>query len=442
MDNFLYCVECVKKTREIFENDDFYWVHNFLSYLARIDVEKYDTFLFELRVSFESEYNKDFSHAAERYINAYEEIKYELPNSEFNKAKNFLKKRISKMKYNDALEYYNDENHLETAIDLFQEYINDEYMTNDIKLDCQVKLVSALYKRAEFLCKYENYQSASEYFEKALNIINSNWKVKNRFGYLDNLKSKLEKIYEKLAIEKWKKYDYKKNNYRGCLFFYGSNISFSKICEDYFSNMEAAIYYLKKAENLGKSVPLKKNLELFYYLYRAHNEPESNRTYNLDRAKEFAESGINISDLYNKSIHITSLKNCIEQKAMKISNLNSELHSINNDINNIQSLIDVKKFDISNKNNDINALNNLADSLISKSQDINSESKNIINDGEKQVEKVRNNIKEKKNFLEEIKKLEKEKKEDKEINKNNNENLKQKNAQLILILTNLESKLN
>ena len=44
--------------------------------------------------------------------------------------------------------------------------------------------------------------------------------------------------------------------------------------------------------------------------------------------------------------------------------------------------------------------------------------------------------------MEEIKKLEKEKKEEIENMEANNKNLKQKNDQLILILSNLESKLN
>jgi len=90
----------------------------------------------------------------------------------------------------------------------------------------------------------------------------------------------------------------------------------------------------------------------------------------------------------------------------------------------------------------IDSLNNLADSLISNNQEIITENENVVNDGKKQLESTENNIKRKEIFVEQIKRLENEKKKDIENIKINNKWLKQKNDQLILILTNLESKSN
>lgn len=427
------------KMRGILGNDDFVYMKKLLNDLS---LNRYnDDFFFELEIAFEAELNKEFRYSAERYINAFEEIKYRCP----NKALNFIKKRISKMKYNDALECYNDEDHLSTGIQLFEEYINDNYMTDDIKLDCQVKLVSGLYKEGDISFKYGNYKGAYEDYEKALKIINSYWQIKDRFRELSSLKSKFGKTCEKLAIEKWNKYDYKKNNFLGCDKHININgfkpFDYKKYLDELFTNMQIAISYLQSAENFGIYLPLKKNLKLFYSLYKAYHESDySNRVFYLYKAIDFAESGINCSDLYNKSEHIKVLKISIEQKIIKLTNLNRELNSINNDINNIQSLIDVKKQSISNKNNDMDSLNNLADSLISNSQEIITGNENVVNDGKKQLENTENNIKKKEIFVEQIKRLENEKKKDIENIKINNKWLKQKNDQLILILTNLESK--
>jgi len=90
----------------------------------------------------------------------------------------------------------------------------------------------------------------------------------------------------------------------------------------------------------------------------------------------------------------------------------------------------------------IDSLNNLADSLISNNQEIITENENVVNDGKKQLESTENNIKRKEIFVEQIKRLENEKKKDIENIKINNKWLKKKNDQLILILTNLESKSN
>ena len=350
--DFTNCLNQLMKMREILGNDDFVSMKKALNELSK-DLYN-DHFFFELEIAFEYELNKEYRDSAERYISAYEEIQYRGP----NKALNILKKRISKMKYNDALECYNDENHLYASIQLFEEYINDDYMTDDIKIDIRVKLVSALYKEGDISFKYGNYKSAREDYEKALKIINSYWQVKNRFGELSSLKSKFGKTCEKLAIEKWNKYDYKKNNFLGCDYIINMHgfkqFDYKKYLDELFTNMQIAIAYLQTAENFGAYVPLKKNLELFYNLYRAYKESkDSDREFYLYKAIDFAESGINCSDLYNKSEHIKVLKISIEQKTIKLKDLNRELNSINNYINNIQSLIDVKKQSISNKNNDI-----------------------------------------------------------------------------------------
>ena len=55
--------------------------------------------------------------------------------------------------------------------------------------------------------------------------------------------------------------------------------------------METSIEYFKKASyyNVGSS----KDYELYYYLYKAYYESESNRSVNLDMARKFEDHSCN-----------------------------------------------------------------------------------------------------------------------------------------------------
>jgi DNA repair exonuclease SbcCD ATPase subunit len=333
------------------------------------------------------------------------------------------------MKYNYANSYYNDKDYYQ-AIDLFKEYIDDKYMTSNIKSDCKYKLFLSLNHYGDENYDNENYFDAKDNLEEALNFLNSNWQIKNRcYGYLSCIKLKLGKTYEKIAIQKWSDYN--------------------------IYSMEDSLDYLRKANNYRDEKMLLRVTQLYYYLYKAYNESKSNRTSNLDMARKnkienttCSVSGFsdyyrgNVHDLYDKSRRIDELENQIWQKRNKISNLNYELNSIMNNINNTQSKINAKNSAISNKNDAITSLNNLANSLVTNGSIINNETENAINEGKNQVEQVKENIQAKKDFVEEISKLEKQNKDDIENMKNNNNTLKQKNKQLIQMLTALESKLN
>lgn len=151
-------------------------------------------FYFDLKVAIEYELNEEFGDAIERYKNVYEQIKSnETSNYTLNSAKKIFEPKISKMLYCYAeLDYKNKD--YDNAIRYFKEAINDEYMTNDIKIDCKVKLVFSLNYQGDIEIKdewYEWHKSASEKFEEALSIINSDWKVKNKIwdSILNNLKN-------------------------------------------------------------------------------------------------------------------------------------------------------------------------------------------------------------------------------------------------------------
>ena len=370
-----------------------------------------------------------YGSAADYYIEFYEEIKDKIPYSIKSEAKNFFETKISKMKYNYANSYYNDKDYYQ-AIDLFKEYIDDKYMTSNIKSDCKYKLFLSLNHYGDENYDNENYFDAKDNLEEALNFLNSNWQIKNRcYGYPSCIKLKLGRTYEKIAIQKWSDYN--------------------------IYSMEDSLDYLRKANNYRDEKMLLRVTQLYYYLYKAYNESKSNRTSNLDMARKnkienttCSISGFsdyykgNVHDLYDKSRRIDELENQILQKRNKISNLNYELNSIMNNINNTQSKINAKNSAISNKNDAITSLNNLANSLVTNGSIINNETENAINEGKNQVEQVKENIQAKKDFVEEISKLEKQKKDDIENMKNNNNTLKQKNKQLIQMLTALESKLN
>ena len=391
-----------------------------------------DFLLDKLKSAYTYESTKWFNSACDYYIEFYEEIKDKIPNSFKSEAKKFFENKISKMKYNNADSYYNDKDYYQ-AIEHFKEYIDDKYMTSNIKSDCKYKLILSLYQYGKENYDNENYFDAKDALEEALNFLNSNWQIKNRCsnnGYLSSIKLKLGETYEKISIQKWS--------------------------DDNIYSMEESLNYLRKANNYcGKKDELRVR-QLYYYLYKAYNESKSNRTSNLDMARKykieggtffsckgFSDSGIDsVNDLYYKSRHIDDLENQIGQKINKISSLNYELNSTVNNINNTQSKIYAKNSAISNKNSAITSLNNLADSLVSNGNTINNETESAINEGKNQVEKVKENIQSKKDFVEEISKLEKQKKDDIENMKNNNKTMKQKNEQLIHMLSVLESKLN
>ena len=308
-------------------------------------------------------------------------------------------------------------------------------MTNQIKIFCRSGLVDSLYEYGCDLYKKESYSSAKENFEEALNILNSYYEVRDWYGNgIDKIKRKLGETLFKIAEEKWH------NN---------------------INDMETAIDYLRQAKNLFDYLNDYRDYlsaaQIYYYLYKAYNESISNRTSNLDMARKcdydprtffhyrgvFRTDGIgDINYLYNKSKSIDNIESQIGKKRSNMSNLNYELNSINNNINNIQSMINEKISVINNKNGAISELNNLTDSLISNGNEINNETIDIINNGKNQVEEIKENIQEKKEFVEEIAKLEKQKKEDIENMKNSNKALKQKNEQIMLMLTALELKLN
>ena len=419
-------------------NTDYKFIKKFIASIYPIyDEDSYECkeLCSKLKMAFSYEFDKSYSSSADYYIEIYEEIKDtdKLPYSEKNEAKKFFQNKIAKMKYNHAYSFfYNDNNYYE-AINLFKEYIDDKYMTSDIKLDCQIELVNNLKRYGDENKKNKSYWNAKENYEEALNYLNSNWKVRNKYSDINYIKMKLSGTLIELAKENW-----------------SNNIT----------SMETAMDYLRKAKNLYNVSSIEdfylRAIKLYYYCYKACYESSSNRTSNLDMARKFQKDGSfsafngifsncgidDVNYLYNKSRNIDNLESQIGQKRNNISNLNYELNSINNNINNTQSMIKAKKNVISNKNSALYELNNLANTLISNGNEINNETKDAINEGKNQVNEVKENIKEKKEFVEEIAKLENQKKEDIENMKNNNKNLKQKNEQLMLMLTALESKLN
>jgi TolA-binding protein len=405
---------------------------NFYMRLAqKIEEINSSSLLDKLTKAYTYESDKWYGSAADYYIEFYEEIKDKIPYSMKSEAKKFFETKISKMKYNYADSYYNDKDYYQ-AIDHFKEYIDDKYMTSIIKSDCKYKLALSLYQCGKENYDNYNYFDAKDYLEEALNFLNSNWQIKNRCsnsGLLSDIKIKLGRTFEKIAIQKWSDYN--------------------------IYSMEDSFDYLRKANNYCDEKSLLRVTQLYYYLYKAYNESKSNRTSNLDMARKnkienttCSVSGFsdyyrgNVHDLYDKSRRIDELENQIWQKRNKISNLNYELNSIMNNINNTQSKINAKNSAISNKNDAITSLNNLANSLVTNGSIINNETENAINEGKNQVEQVKENIQAKKDFVEEISKLEKQNKDDIENMKNNNNTLKQKNEQLIQMLTALESKLN
>ena len=388
-------------------------------------------FYFDLKVAIEYELNEEFGDAIERYKNVYEQIKSnETSNYTLNSAKKIFEPKISKMLYCYAeLDYKNKD--YDNAIRYFKEAINDEYMTNDIKIDCKVKLVFSLNYQGDIEIKdewYEWHKSASEKFEEALSIINSDWKVKNKIwdSILNNLKNGLVKCYIKFATISWSSYD--------------------------INSMEKSINYLNKARSLnGKSVY--DYLYVYYYLYKAKNE--FNDSYKSDyiyQAQKYAprikdyifrlhrDDYTVVDELYYKSRDIIDLKNQINSKNYEISNLNYELNCIINDINNTQSIINNKKILIKNKNDVINSLVDMVNSSLIKGKEINNKTDETIKEEKDNLNKVEKNIKDNKDFMQEIKEFEKQKNEDIKNFKNNNKILEQKNQQLMLMLTSLESK--
>ena len=148
-------------------------------------------FYFDLKVAIEYEMNEEFGDAIERYKNVYEQIKSnETSNYTLNSAKKIFEPKISKMLYCYAeLDYKNKD--YDNAIRYFKEAINDEYMTNDIKIDCKVKLVFSLNYQGDIEIKdewYEWYKSASEKFEEALNSSSGKYVVLEIIGlYYDEI---------------------------------------------------------------------------------------------------------------------------------------------------------------------------------------------------------------------------------------------------------------
>ena len=376
------------------------------------------------------EVKEDFNWAAYEYKEVYKSIKNnETSNYKLNEAKKIFEPKISKMLYCEAESYYKIK-YYGDASSYFKDAINDEYMTNDIKLECKVKLVYSLYYKGEIDLKEELYTQASENFEEALNIINSDWKVKNKIcdWVLAAIKRGLAKCYTKFAERAW------------------SN--------SYINDMEKSINYLNKAQSFNDNKLIHDALYVYYYLYKAKNEYNYYNKYNyIYQALNYAPKNYDyilrvyrkdyyvIEELYNKSRNIIEFKNQIISKNSNVSNINYELNSIKNNISNTQSIINSKKTLIKNKNDAIKSLNSLIDSLLEKGKEINNQTDATINEEKDNLYTIKKNIQGNKDFVKGIKELEKQKNEDIKNFRTKNKILEQKNQQLMLMLTTLESQL-
>ena len=314
---------------------------------------------------------------------------------------------------------------------LFQRILDDEYITEDYKLTCKQYIVLSLVEDSEIRYKNNDYTSC-ELLEEAINMVNSDWKLKDRIGdYLNrNLKNYLKKNYEHLAWKNWQ--------------------------NDNIYSMEKSIEYLNKAEKLENNGPKCHDLYVHYYLYKASKEYDdynlSNYLYEAQKHTGrfysfnhfygcfFNRNYNEATDLYNKSQKVINLKKEIKTKNSILSNLKYELNSIQNNINNIQSLIDTKNVSIKQKNDAITNLNNLANSLLTKGGEINNKTEETINEEKTTVNNVNDKISQTKDFLKEITDFEKQKREEIESYKKHNKELEIKNGQLMAMLTSLESK--
>ena len=86
------------------------------------------------------------------------------------------------------------------AVDYFKEALDDECVTEDYKLTCRQYIVLSLVEDSKI--KYENNDyTPCELLEEAINMVNSDWKLKDRIGDSLNrsLKYCLIKTYEHLA---------------------------------------------------------------------------------------------------------------------------------------------------------------------------------------------------------------------------------------------------
>ena len=265
-------------------------------------IKQIDYIFYDLISAFKNERDKNYYLAEDNYISTYTDIRYrlDLTNSELNHAKKFFEYRISMVRYNYILNYQM-QSKFSTAISLYKQFLDDEYTASDVKKRMKESLAYCLKQEGLKYFKEKYYSSAKESVEEAFNLYNSNNKFQCNVSF-DTTKAYLARTYYELALIEW-------------------NVYFT-------IDMEKAIDYLRKSAELD-NIDAKKlinNLKLYYYLYKAKNECESDRIFNLQQAKKFAESGINVAYLEEKSIYISELKNNIEQKQRNISNLNYELN--------------------------------------------------------------------------------------------------------------------
>ena len=281
----------------------------------------------------------------------------------------------------------------------------------------KIVLVYSLFRLGEDDYNNGYYSSAIIFLKESFRILKYEWKgeFKLDFGDLKFIPNKIGDTYEKLAFENWSK--------------------------NSINNMKTSLDYFSKAKKYKEPNIISKNLKLYYYLYQAYNESDSNkRLSNLIDARGYSESGIDVDNLYKKADYIsTTLKHNVNNKENIVRNLNNELNTINNEIYKSQKMIDAKKIIAKNKNQDIIALNNLANSLVLNIEGINEESEEIIKVGKNQLKDVKNNIQQKESFMKQISELEAQKKKEIEQMKNDNKKMKQKNEQLFKFLTNLSN---
>ena len=191
------------------------------------------------------------------------------PYSKRIEVKNFIKKKISNMLYDDAYIYYEEKNY-KKSINRCENAIEDDYMIDDVKLSCKKLLIDSYIKQGNLDKENHQYSAAIDYYEKTLNLRNSDYRLKDYSCDFQYLKRDLVSCYIYFAKESWD------NNDEGKMEKAINYINRAKKYDDELFKIKSPLSVLN-----AEIVPIIwYYFHIYYYLHKAKSESDNSKRSN------------------------------------------------------------------------------------------------------------------------------------------------------------------
>ncbi len=337
--------------------------------------------------------------------------------------KSEFKSKINLCYYNIGMDYYQDENYSD-ALDRFNDCINNYYISSDYRKKSRERISICYYFLAKEQIDYCDLDKAKEYLLNSIDYFSDS---SNMCNYRSKITNLLAETYKGLGYKKW------------------------NINNQY--DMEDSIKYYNQAKskssgNLYNDITnILKNLNEYYYLYKAYNNYGiSRKDFLYDSYRNFGRYSSEIKNLYEKQVNILRIEDDISNINSRKNRLQAEVYNIQNNVSSQKSYnnqkIKLNKTIRENVNGFIDKINKLTNNMNENVVQATEKSSDVIQTQKDTKAKIDDNVEKQEKLLKELEEIEKEKENNIKEKRDANRKLKEQNKQYMNILKSFEEKLN